>query len=300
MTDGLRGAGSEITTPGRPLPAGVVERFLEVGGVRFRYLQGGAGAGLPVVLLHGWPTWAEVWLPVARVIGARHPWIAPDLPCQGGSALLPGKDRTLTAYRRAVGAFIDALGHPRFAIVGNSMGGTLAIMTALDRPARVAKLAVIDAAGLTPKLPGRTARMYLPFLLPAILRAPGPKSVRKLLVKAVFHDPRFADDAWMDAIVSTWSAPDRRKAFIATGLALRRPDASVAADLPTLRVPALVISGRSDVQFPWQSAEAASKRFPGARFAAIEDAGHFPMVEKPEETARLLSEFLDSAAPGEP
>ena len=292
MTDGPRAASPDVTVPGPPLPSSVTERFVEAGGVRFRYLQGGTISGLPVVLLHGWPTWAEVWLPVAWVLGARHPWIAPDLPCQGHSSPLPGNARTLTAYRNAIASFVDALDLPRFAIVGNSMGGTLAIMVALDRPARVANVVVLDAAGLTAKLPGRTARMYLPFLLPSFVRAPGPKSVRKLLTKAVFHDPSFADDPWVNAIVAAWRPWDRRKAFIATGLALRRRDASVSADLARVRAPTLVLSGRHDVQFPWQTAEAASRRIPESRFAAIEDAGHFPMVERPRETAQLISEFL--------
>ena len=290
---------AESTTPNGPLGPGVVERSVEAGGVRFRYLQGGTKAGLPIVFLHGWPTWAEVWLPAARRIGSRHPWVAPDLPCQGRSSLLPGKDRTLTAYRRAVGSFLEALGLPRFAIVGNSMGGTLAIMMALDYPSRVSKLAVLDAAGLTPKLPGRTARMYIPFVLPALLRAPGPKSVRKLLMKAVFHDPRFADDAWVSAIVDAWRPPDRRKAFVATGFALGRRDASVAADLPLIRAPTLVLSGRHDVQFPWPTAAQAANAISGARFSTIDDAAHFPMVENPGRTAQLLTEFLDSGPPGE-
>jgi len=294
MTDGSLASRADATLPGQPLPASVTERFLDAGGVRFRYLQGGATSGFPVLLLHGWPTWAEVWLRVAWVIGARHPWIAPDLPCQGLSSPLPGKDRTLTAYRQAIAAFVDALDLPRFAVVGNSMGGTLAFMLALDRPARVAKIVVLDAAGLTPKLPGRTARMYLPFLLPCFFRAPGPKSVRKLLTHAVFYDPRFADDAWVNAIVAAWMPRDRRKAFVATGLALRRRDASVHEDFPRIRSPTLILSGRHDLQFSWQSAEEASRRILGARFAAIEDAGHFPMVEKPRETAQLISGFLDS------
>jgi len=295
MTDGPSVTAADATVLGQPLPASVRERFLEAGGVRFRYLQGGITSGLPILLLHGWPTWAEVWIPVAWVLGARHPWIAPDLPYQGQSSLLPGKARTLTAYRRAIAALIDALALPRFAVIGNSMGGTLAIMAALDRPERVAKVVVLDAAGLTPKLPGRTARMYLPFLLPCFVRAPDPKSVRKLLTKAVFHDPRFADEAWVNAIVAAWKPRERRKAYMATGFALRRRDASVAADLGRIRLPTMVLSGRHDVQFPWKSAEGAATRIPGSEFGAIEDAGHFPMVEKSRETAQRISKFLDSS-----
>lgn len=283
------------TTPGRALPAGVSEHFLDSGGVRFRCLSGGAGDAAPVLFLHGWPTWAEVWLPVAELVGRDHPWLAIDLPCQNRSSLLPGSDRSLTAYRNAVDALVDQLEFPRFAVVGNSMGGTLSIMAALDRPARVSQLVVLDAAGLTPKLPGRTARMYLPFLLPCFFRAPGPNSVRRLLTRAVFHDPTFADDAWVSAVVSGWRDRDRRRALMATAFALRRPDASVAASLGQLRVPTLVLSGREDPQFPWPSAEAASRRVPGATFAAIEGAGHFPMVEKPREVAELLSSFLGPA-----
>src|SRR2546428_1579175 len=202
MTDGPSVTAADATFFGQHLPASVRERFLEAGGVRFRYLQGGITGGLPSLLLQGWPTWAEAGTPVAWVLGARHPWSAPARPCQGQSSLLPGKARTLTAYRRAIAALIDALALPRFAVIGNSMGGTLAIMAALDRPERVAKVVVLDAPGLTPKLPGRTARIYLPFLLPGFIPAPGPKTVRKLPTKAVFHYPRFPDEAWVNAIVA--------------------------------------------------------------------------------------------------
>jgi len=98
----------------------------------------------------------------------------------------------------------------------------------------------------------------------------------------------------VNAIVAAWMPRDRRKAFVATGLALRRRDASVHEDFPRIRSPTLILSGRHDLQFSWQSAEEASRRILGARFAAIEDAGHFPMVEKPRETAQLISGFLDS------
>ena len=80
---------------------------------------------------------------------------------------------------------------------------------------------------------------------------------------------------------------------------MRRPDASVSADLEHIRVPTLILSGRHDLQFPWPSAEEAARRVPEARFAVIEDAGHFPMVERPNVTAEFLTEFLDGKSPEE-
>jgi len=284
---------AEATIPGSPLTEGAGEKYLEAGGVRFRYLEGGSAAGSPVLLLHGWPTWAEVWLPIARRLAPQHRWIAPDLPCQNRSSLLPGNDCSLSAYGRAIDAFVAAVGLTQFAVIGNSMGGTLAVKLALAHPERVTKLVVLDAAGLTPKLPGKTARMYLPFLLPCYFRPPGKDSVRKLLTKAVFHDPRFATDDWVNAIVEAWKPRDRRRAYMATGFALRKPDASVADALPRIRVPTLVLSGRDDVQFRWQSAEEACRRIPGGRFGVIDEAGHFPMVERPDRTWPAISGFLD-------
>src|SRR5437879_12750995 len=140
------------------------------------------------------------------------------------------------------------------------MGGTLGIMPALDRPERVGKVVVLDAAGLTPKLPGRTERMYLPFLLPCFVRAPDPKSVRKLLTKAVFHDPRFADEAWVNAIVAAWKPRERRKAYMASGFGLRRRYASVAADGGRIRLLTMVLYGRHDGKFPCKSPDGAATR----------------------------------------
>ncbi len=289
------GALHEPTTPLDRRPEEVREGFQEAGGLRLRYLEGGRGSGLPLLLLHGWPTWSEVWLPVARRLGSAHPWRALDLPCQGGSDLLPGRSRTLPEYRAALRAAVDAAPWPRFGLVGNSMGGTLALMLALDRPERIASVAVLDAAGLTPKLPGRTARMYLPFLLPSLFAAPGPARVRRLLVRAVFHDPRFAEGAWTDAMVRGWADRPRRRALIATAFALRRPDASVAGVLERLRLPVLIASGRQDPQFPWPSAQAAAGRVPGARFELLDAAGHFPMVEQPDAVSAILSSFFSAS-----
>ena len=287
------------TSPVGPLPPGILERFVEAGGIRFRYLTnaGGDAGGRresTVLFLHGYPTWAEVWLPLAGRLGGRRPRIAPDLPCHNQSGTFSGKDRSVSAYRRAIRSFFDAMQLEKAIIIGSSLGGTLGIMLALDRPDKVDRLVVLDSAGLTPTMPKKTVRLYAPFVLPAYVRHPRAKNVRRLLERAVFHDPRYVDEAWVQTIVEQWTPRARRAAFIATGNALRRPDASVAADLDGVGARTLVVWGRKDPQFDWQIGEAAARRIPGATFAAIEDCGHFPMVEKPGETAEIVSAFLES------
>jgi len=289
---------SSKTSPVGPLPSGIDERLVRAGDIQFRYLTNAKRGGptrreAPILFLHGYPTWAEVWLPLVSKLGERYPWIAPDLPCHNRSAAFSGDDRSVSAYRRAMRSFFDAMRLEKAILIGSSLGGTLGIMLALDRPEQVHRLIVLDAAGLTPTMPKKTVRLYAPFVLPAYLRHPRARDVRRLLERAVFHDPRYADDAWVNTIVEQWKPRSRRAAFIATGNALRRPDASVAADLERVRVRTLVVWGREDPQFDWQIGEAAARRIPGAKFAAIEDCGHFPMVEKPTETAKIVSDFLE-------
>jgi pimeloyl-ACP methyl ester carboxylesterase len=244
------------------------------------------------LFLHGYPMWAEVWLPLASTLGDSRDWIAPDLPCHNQTSPLPGTDRSVTAYRQAITALFDAL-HLRWAIIiGSSLGGTLGIMLALDRSENIERLVVLDAAGLVPTVPKQAVRLYVPFVVPSYLKAPSPRSVRRLLERAVFHNPRLVEDAWVQTIADQWRPRPRRSDFIATGNALRRPDASVTAELPRIRAPTLIVWGREDPQFDWHIGEAASHRIPNARFAAIEDCGHFPMVERPTDTANVVSEFL--------
>jgi len=279
--------------PGRGLPDGVEEHFIEAGGLRFRYLQGNKeNPGAPAVLLHGWPTWSEVWLPMVRRAFPQWPWIAVDLPCHNKTSLIPKKEISITAYKNAMLAFFDALALPKASIVGCSLGGTLAVHLAIERADKVESIVLIDAAGLVPKLPGKTVRLYLPFFIRASMGAPGPGTVQKLLKKTVFHDPAFVTPEWVNTLVGQWKDKPARQAILATGGALRKPDASVAGDLGKIKCPTLIVWGKEDPQFDYRIGAAAAATIQGARFVSIDGAAHFPMVEKPEETGAAVFDFF--------
>ncbi|MDE1821987.1 MAG: alpha/beta fold hydrolase [Euryarchaeota archaeon] len=288
--------------PEGPLPATVAEKFIEAGGVRFRYLIS-KPAGRPedgaVLLLHGFGARSEIWLPTFADLAPRTV-IALDLPCHGKSGMLPGKDRRIGSYRSAMDAFVDALPFQRLTVLGSSLGGALGAMLALDRPLRIERLVLLGASGLTPKLPGKTVRLYLPYILPAYLFAPTPRAFASFLRKGVFHDPRWVDENWTHYLSDEWKSRPRRSSYLATASAMTKPDASVAADLERISCPTLLLWGREDAHFDWKDGEAASKKMPQARFICYEGCGHLPMIEKARETTSDLQRFLGEGPAASP
>lgn len=278
-----------------PLPPGVEERFLESGGIRFRYLASTpstAPTAPPLLLIHGFMARAEVWYPCLHAWSSDRIVIMPDLPGHHRSSPLPGTDRTIPAYRKALGAFVDALGWPTFDVVGNSLGGCLAAMIAVDCPTRVRRLVLLDASGTTPKLPGKTVRLYFPFVLACNLFAPSEARFRRFMAKGVFHDPAYIDEAWVRWLAREWQPKDRRRAYLATANAMRRPDASVHSLLPKVGCPTLIMWGRDDAHFDWRDGEQAARAIPSARFNILESCGHVPMIEKWRETGAAVTAHL--------
>ena len=116
-----------------------------------------AGAGPALVLLHGCGlddaqlSWAPVW----PALTSYAQLLAPDLPGYGGSPL--GRTApTLEGYRRWLLAFLDAAGIQVAVLAGLSLGGAIALRTALDAPARVGGLVLLAPYGVSPRLPGGT------------------------------------------------------------------------------------------------------------------------------------------------
>lgn len=277
-----------------PIPPGVQEKTVKAGDLSFRYLEAGppGGGRGTILLLHGFGARSDLWLRVLKDLSGEWHMIAPDLPCHGSSSQLPGKLRTLPLYREALEKFVDDVLPPRFLILGSSLGGALAVMLALSRPQRVSRLVLLAASGLTPKLPGKTVRLYFPYILGAYLFAPSAGRLRSFLTKGVFHDPKFIDDRCIDALVPEWKDRARRSSLLATANSLRRPDASVAASLPKVACPTLAIWGQQDAHFDCHENEEAVKRIPGAAFVSFDACGHLPMVEKYPESLGRVKEFL--------
>ncbi|MGW0118120.1 alpha/beta fold hydrolase [Streptomyces sp. NPDC003327] len=190
-----------------------------------------------------------------------------------------------------VRGLLDHLGADRAALVGSSFGGEVALEFAARHPQRVSALALL-CSGAPGHQPGPE------------LRAWGAREEALLDAGDL--------DAAVELNVSTWLGPDagpeararvrtmQRRAFdvqLAVPEEYGPLDAGVTAeDLVRITAPALVVSGAHDVPDFRALAEDLARLLPGARHLRLDWAGHLPALERPEETARLLTAFLAEAA----
>ena len=128
--------------------------FVDVGEARLRVRHGGSGPA--VLLLHGHPRTHATWHRVAPLLTPRHTVVCPDLRGYGESSkpatTADHEPYSKRAMARDVLALMRALGHERFAVVGHDRGAYVALRTALDHPAAVERLAVLDAVPIAEAL----------------------------------------------------------------------------------------------------------------------------------------------------
>lgn len=133
---------------------------LDLGEVSVRVRYGGAGT--PVVLLHGHPRTHTTWHQVAPALADEHVVVCPDLRGYGRSTLPPDAPDHAQSSKRAMARdvveLMTRLGHERFAVVGHDRGALVAFRAAMDHPARVSHLVVMDGLPLIEHLERTDAR----------------------------------------------------------------------------------------------------------------------------------------------
>ena len=139
---------------------GFVLDRVELGKVSVRVRYGGEGP--PVVLLHGHPRTHATWHRVAALLSPHHTVVCPDLRGYGQTTLPPTREDHAQSSKRAMALdvrdLMRNLGHDRFGVVGHDRGSAVAYRLALDHPAAVTKLAVLDCIPIGEHLARADAR----------------------------------------------------------------------------------------------------------------------------------------------
>jgi 2-hydroxy-6-oxonona-2,4-dienedioate hydrolase len=288
--------------------AAFTEKTIDIEGLPTRYLT--AGSGPPLVLVHGVGTSAGEWSWVLPALARDHLVYAIDLPGFDGSAKSPDYSPAFSA--RLIGAFLDALRVERTAVIGNSLGGLIALHLALSDPERISALVLSDSAGLGRAVNPVQVALSLPGggeLATTWAKTPpgaAERAFRRGLL--LFARPWQIPPKWLKDQCRLAQMPN----FMEATLASLRANIGVAGQrevlvdqLPRLRMPTLIVWGVEDRVFPyWQGKEAVTRLQQGS-LELIPNCGHLPHVEQPRTFAAIVSRFLgegisggEAAAPG--
>lgn len=285
-----------MTTPS-VLPA---PRTITVAGRTARYRD--TGSGSPVLLLHGIGRSLADWDEQHRLLGGVHRVISVDLPGFGGSEPLH-QQHTLDALAAWVCRFLDALAQSAAAldsidVVGNSLGGAVAMRLSVLDPDRVRRLVLINSAGFGATVTQALRLIAMPVVGRILLR-PSEKTAYQI-ERALFVDRSFVSRERIDASLARALQKGATRAFreVAHDLGTYkgiRPQwrSRLLAEVAAADKPVLILWGDSDLILPAAHLEEARRLLPGAATHLFEKTGHMPHLERAAETADLILPFLN-------
>ena len=287
----------------RPWAAADLDQVeVEADGVRLSTYV--SGKGTPIVLLHGLGGSKVTWLPLVAPLSERYRVVVPDLPGHGESDK-PRVDYSARFYARVVRHLLDALGIEQAVLVGNSMGGRIALELGLRSPGRVAASVL-----LSPSAPGLRWRyvMGLTRVFPTEVGGiPFPLRERwmELVLRRLFAVPdRLSAEAYSAAaneFIRVYRDPVARMAFFSSlrHVLIEAPEPFFRS-LRRIKHPTLVVLGSSDRIVPTRVGVRVAEHLPRSRLVVMPNVGHVPQFEATDDTLEEMFAFLDTAPSGKP
>ncbi len=252
---------------------------IEVRGVNLHYEV--YGSGDPVILSHGLLDNCSIWKAQAEIMARRHTVVLYDHRGHGLSGK-PRGDYSVRSLTEDLRGLITGLGLERAALVGHSLGGMVALCLAIEHPDLVSKLALVcTTASLLPRMP-ITGRLMagMGYLMPYGM------FTRKVMRLRVSEPGVDLVSAGPDRTTQT----PKHVAYacgkgLLTGYDLR-------SSVSRVRALTLILAGDKDRGAPVAMSRFLHRRIRGSRLHIIRNCGHIPMLEKPEEFNRILTDFL--------
>jgi pimeloyl-ACP methyl ester carboxylesterase len=263
-------------------------RTIDAGGIETSYLE--AGSGETVLMLHGSGPGVSAlanWQHNIPTFAQRFRVLAPDIVGFGATERAYDIVYSLRTWTDHVWAFLDAHDIEKTAIVGNSLGGRIALQMATDEPDRITKMVLMGTPGV-----GMTPTEGL-----AALRAyePSHDAMRDLLRNYFAVDPAMITDELVEIRYEASIADGAYEAYRAMFFDPRHAGSELGItenEVRAITTPALLIHGREDKVVPMQVSVTMLGLLPNADLHVFSACGHWTQIERADEFSALVADYL--------
>ncbi len=232
------------------------------------------GQGQPLMLLHGLFGALSNWEWVVSRFSSHYRVVIPMLPIY----TMPIKEAGLEGLRSYVESFVDAMKLDKMIIMGNSLGGHVALLYALENESKVSKLILTGSSGLFENAMGGSYPRR------------GSYDYIKERVEYTFYNPAVASGELVSEVFETTRSIPKCMRIVAIAKSAQRNN--LAGELHKIKVPTLLVWGLNDTITPPMVAHEFNRLIPNSQLRFIDHCSHAPMMEHPEKFNTIVADYL--------
>ena len=267
--------------------SGLTQKIVNFDGIDLVYFEGGQGTET-IVLLHGFAANKSNWIRFVRTLVSDYKVIILDQAGHGESGGTLEDSYTPAKQASRLAEFTRKIGVEQFHLVGNSMGGTIALFVAFQYPDRVKTLGLFDSGGVISPEPSELSILLAKGENPLI--ADSAEDYERLL-EFTMEDPPFLP--WPFANVMSRKSIQRKRLNEKIFVDIIKPGKYTSQQVLTaIKTPALILWGKEDRVIHVSSVSVFEKHLANHKTVILAGVGHAPMVERPEQTANILNDFI--------
>ena len=257
------------------------------------------GDGAPLLCIHGFGASLYSWRNFIGPLAKDNQLILIDLKGCGKSPKPNDTKYSPLDHAELIHQFILKHDLKNLTLVGNSLGGALSLLATIilmetGELARLKSIVLIDAGAYKEYIPFYLRLLSVPILnLPAYLLP--SRLIAERVLRMAYYDPNKITEEQIASYAAPLSEPGARHALLETARQLVPPNFDeLVAKYKDIKVPTLIIWGRQDKLIPLKVGELLDRDIPNSTLKVIDECGHAPQEEKPDETIGLVVDFLNS------
>jgi pimeloyl-ACP methyl ester carboxylesterase len=256
------------------------------------------GSGDPILCLHGLGGNIFTWRNLIKPFSRNNRLILVDLRGFGSSPKPIDQHYSLEEHANEIYKIIVRDNLTKLTLIGNSLGGAVALLVASrlceQEPNRLAKLVLIAAGAYKEYLPRYLKLMRTVLGAPMIYLAPSRLATNFVLRVAYYDSQKITNEQTSAYSVPIATRAGRHALLQTARLCMPSRSDEMLAKLSEITVPTLLLWGREDAVIPLKVGQLLERAIPNSRLEVIDNCGHIPQEEKPDETIESISKFLAS------